>query len=802
MTVVPGQADLTETVVYSNNPVVVSGTITYIDDTTGVTLDQDSLPSGEVGSKIKYTTADKITGYENQGYELVSNDFADGTQTYAKTGNDFVVHLKHKTQTITPNDPNPVTPGQPINPNDPNSPVYPTETDRDNLVKDATQTIHYVGAGADTPADNTVTQKDAFTRTVTIDKVTGKVLSTSDWEGTKTFDTVDTPVVDGYHADKKVAGGLTATPDNPDVEETVTYAPNGKLVPVDPNGTPIPGADTPTYPTDPNDPTKVVPNEPIPDVPGYTPVDPSPVTPNDPGKDTPVPYVQVVTGTIKYIDDTTGKTLSSSDLPSGKVSSKINYTTADKIQSYEDQGYELVSNNFADGTQTYAKEGNDFVVHLKHKTQTITPNDPTPVTPGQPINPNDPDSPVYPTDANRNNLVKDASQTIHYVGAGDKTPTDKVQTQKDAFTRTVTIDKVTGEVISMSDWEGTKTFGTEDTPVIDGYHADKKVAGGLTATPDNPNVEETVTYAPNGKLVPVDPNGNPIPGADTPTYPTDPNDPTKVVPNEPIPDVPGYTPVDPSPITPADPGKDTPVPYKQNQYGLTEKFVDEDGNELLPSVDKGSSYKSGDGFDVTGDAKVINGYVLVKQDNTKGTFGNGDETATFIYKKIGKIIPVDPNGNPIPGADTPIYQNDPNDPTKVVPNEPIPEVPGYTPVDPSPITPADPTVDTPVPYTKKETPTTPNTPSTPTTPTTPSTPTTPGEPTTPVTPTEQPQTPASPAGQGQAMPTSAKAEAAKVATLPQTGNDKNEATAAMGLGFAGIASMLALFGTRKKRRED
>ncbi|MCC4380199.1 mucin-binding protein, partial [Limosilactobacillus reuteri] len=137
------------------------------------------------------------------------------------------------------------------------------------------------------------------------------------------------------------------------------------------------------------------------------------------------------------------KTLSSSDLPSGKVGSKINYITADKIKSYEDQGFELVSNNFADGTQTYAKEGNDFVVHLKHKTKTITPNDPTPVTPGQPINPNDPNSPLYPTDADRNNLVKDATQTIHYVGAGDKTPTDNVVTQKAAFTRTVTIDKVT-----------------------------------------------------------------------------------------------------------------------------------------------------------------------------------------------------------------------------------------------------------------------------------------------------------------------------------------------------------------------
>ncbi|MDC2843045.1 mucin-binding protein [Limosilactobacillus mucosae] len=924
--VTPGQADTTVTVTYSNNQ--VSGTIKYIDDTTGVELDSDTLPTGKVGSKINYTTENKIKSYEDQGYELVSSDFTDGSQVYEKEGNDFVVHLKHKTQTITPNDPNPVTPGEPINPDDPNSPVYGEETNRKNLVKDASQTIHYVGAGDDTPADNVVTQKDAFTRTVTIDKVTGKVLSYTDWTGEKTFNTVDTPVVEGYHADKKAAGGLTATVDNPDVEETVTYAPNGKLVPVDPNGTPIPGADTPTYPTDPNDPTKVVPNEPIPDVPNWTPVDPSPVTPSNPGEDTPVPYKQVVSGTIKYVDDTTGKTLSSEDLPEGTVGSKINYTTEDKIKSYEDQGYELVSSDFTDGSQVYEKDGNDFVVHLKHKTQTITPNDPTPVTPGQPINPSDPDSPVYPTDTDRGNLVKDASQTIHYVGAGEDTPADNVVTQKDAFTRTVTIDKVTGEVLSYTDWTGEKTFNNVDTPVVDGYHADKKVAGGLTATVDNPDVEETVTYAPNGKLIPVDPNGTPIPGADTPTYPTDPNDPTKVVPNEPIPDVPNWTPVDPSPVTPANPGedtpvpytqnqygltekfvdedgnelspsvnkgssyksgdgfdvtgdakvingyvlvkqdntkgtfgngdetatfiykkigkiipvdpngnpipgadtpiyqndpddptkvvpneptpevpgytpstpsvtpedptKDTPVPYTQNQYGLTEKFVDEDGNELSPSVNKGSSYKNGDGFDVTGDAKVINGYVLVKQDNTKGTFGNGDETATFIYKKIGKIIPVDPNGNPIPGADTPIYQNDPNDPTKVIPNEPIPEVPSYTPVDPSPITPADPTVDTPVPYTKNETPTTPTTP------------TTPGEPTTPVTPAEpaQPQTPAAPAGQGQATPTSAKTEAAKQATLPQTGNDKNEATAAMGLGFAGVASMLALFGTRKKRRED
>ena len=1247
--VTPDQDDTTVTVTYSNNQ--VSGTIKYVDDTTGVELDSDPLPSGEIGSLINYTTKDKIKGYENQGYELVSNDFTDGSQVYEKTGNNFVVHLKHATKTITPNDPNPVTPGQPINPNDPNSPVYPTDVDRKNLVKDATQTIHYVGAGDDTPADDPKVQKDAFTRTVTIDKVTGKVLSTSDWQGSNTFGTEDTPVVDGYHADKKTAGGLTATVDNPDVEETVTYTPNGKLIPVDENGTPIPGTDTPTYTTDPDDPTKVL-NPTVPSVDGWKPKDNQPgdsITPKGPGEDTKVPYVQVVSGTIKYVDDTTNATLDQAPLPEGEVGTKINYTTADKIKNYQDlgyelvsndftdgsqvyektgndfivhlkhatktitpedpatpgdpinpkgnaeypngvakddltetvkrtinyvddqgkpvngspdgtssyvqtvtfkrtavvdkvtgkllgydtnndgqvdttdaerawspardefaevasktpaevgfthvdrptvashvvlpgdqdatvtvvyskdslavagtiqyiddttgalldekalpegevgakinyttadkiknyqdlgyelvsnnfsdgtqtyakagndfvvhlkhatktitpedpatpgqpinpkgnaeypngvakddltdtvtrtinyvdadgnpvkggpngettikqtvtfkraavidkvtgqllgyntnndgqvdttdaerawspmhgefdevesktpaevgylhvdrpkvnvygvvpgdqdivekvvysndpmvvagtiqyiddttgvlldedvlpegevgtkisyttadkiknyenKGYELVSNNFTDGAQTYSKDGNDFVVHLKHKTQTITPNDPDLVTPGEPINPNDPNSPVYPPATARENLIKAATQTIHYVGAGDQTPADKVQTKEDAFTRTVTIDKVTGKVLSTSDWQGSETFGTENTPVVDGYHADKKTAGGLTATVADPNVEETVTYTPNAKIVPVDPNGNPIPGADTPTYPTDPTDPTKVVPNEPIPDVPGYTPVDPSPITPTDPGKDTPVPYTQNQYGLTEQFVDEDGNELSPSVSKGSSYKYGDAFDVTGDAKVINGYVLVKQENTKGTFGNGDETAKFVYKKLGRIIPVDPNGNPIPGADTPIYQNDPNDPSKVVPNEPTPTVPGYTPSTPS-VTPADPTKDTPVPYTKNETPTNPSEPTTPANPTNPSEPTAPGTPTNPTEP--------SPAVPGQTTPANQQAASSasedKSATLPQTGNDQNETAAAAGLGLAGLSSLLALFGTRKKRHED
>ena len=580
-----------------------------------------------------------------------------------------------------------------------------------------------------------------------------------------------------------------------------------------------------------------------------------------------------VTRTIEYYDSVTGE-----PIPSNLESTVTQTATLTRNKIYDDQnnfiGYGTVS---ADGSsytiddswkvdaQTWTQQDSADLsdygytapdrasvaavtvdgdttnvtekVYYGHQTVLVTPENPG--TPGEPINPNDPNSPVYGEETDRKNLVKDASQTIHYVGAGDDTPADNVVTQKDAFTRTVTIDKVTGKVLSYTDWTGEKTFNTVDTPVVQGYHADKKTAGGLTATVDNPDVEETVTYAPNGKLVPVDPDGNPIPGADTPTYPTDPNDPTKVVPNEPIPDVPGYTPVDPSPVTPTNPGEDTPVPYTKDEtpaakYGLTEKFVDEDGNELSPSVNKGTDYKTGDKYDVTKDAKVITGYVLVKTTDVTGTFTDSDKTAVFTYKKIGKIVPVDPKGNPIPGADTPTYKNDPDDPSKVVPNEPTPDVPGYK-TDVPNVTPEDPTKDTPVPYTQDGKGETPSTPEGPTTPSNPEVPTSPEEPSTPDTPEvpSQPQEPASPSGQKPSQPakpaspsgqkpsqpakpatpkqttftpnsgkkTPAQGKTATASQLPQTGADEEKASllSAVGLGAIALASLFGLLGGKKRK---
>ena len=799
----------------------VTRTINYVDSVTG-----EAIPSELEPSVIQTATLTRSVIYDDQGnrigYGTVSEDgtsytlddswkVADQTWTeqksadlsdYGYTAPDRAsvaavtvngkttnvtekVYYGHQTTPVTPTDPK--TPGEPINPK--GDVPYPDGVSKDDLTSTVKRTINYVdedGNKVNGSPDGTSSyeQTAEFTRTAIVDKVTGKILG---------YDTNNDGKVDTESADR-------------------AWLPISKTLEA------VKSAD----------PSSV----------GYDNVDISNVsslvvTPGQGDTTVTVTYSNnQVSGTIKYIDDTTHVILDSANLPTGKVGSIINYTTADKIKSYEDQGYELVSNDFTDGSQVYKKTGNDFVVYLKHKTQTITPNDPNPVTPGEPINPNDPNSPVYGEETDRKNLVKDASQTIHYVGAGDKTPADNVVTQKDAFTRTVTIDKVTGKVLSYTDWQGEKTFNTVDTPVVDDYHADKKVAGGLTATVNNPDVEETVTYSPNGKLVPVDPNGTPIPGVDTPTYPTDPNDPTKVVPNEPIPDVPGWNPVDPSPVTPTNPGEDTPVPYAKKEtpevkYSLTEKFVDEDGNELLPSVNKGTDYKTGDSYDVTKDAKVVEGYVLVKTTDTTGTFTDSDKTAVFTYKKVGKIVPVDPNGNEIPGADTPSYKNDPDDPTKVVPNEPTPEVPGWT-TDVPNVTPEDPTKDTPVPYAKKTIPSTPEVPSTPGTPSTPEVPSTPDTPSTPEVPStpdkpevpSQPQKPVTPSVQNNPTPvnptttpaspkqttltgkqTPAPSKTVTANQLPQIGADKEKATllSALGLGLVTLTSLLGLLGDKKRK---
>lgn len=74
--------------------------------------------------------------------------------------------------------------------------------------------------------------------------------------------------------------------------------------------------------------------------------------------------------------------------------------------------------------------------------------------------------------------TKPVTETVHYVGAGNQTPKDHVQTSK--WTRTLTVDQVTGKLVKNgkydTDWSipagSMKSYAEVDTPAVTGYTAD------------------------------------------------------------------------------------------------------------------------------------------------------------------------------------------------------------------------------------------------------------------------------------------------------------------------------------------
>lgn len=183
---------------------------------------------------------------------------------------------------------------------------------------------------------------------------------------------------------------------------------------------------------------------------------------------------------------------------------------------------------------------------------------------------------------------------------------------------------------------------------------------------------------------------------------------------------------------------------------------------------------------------------------------------------------MDPNSKPIPGANTPTYTTDPKDPTKVL-NPTLPRIDGWQPKDKQPgdsITPNDPGKDTPVIYVEKpQKPVMPVIPEQPRTPNQPDNSKQPSKPTitdqpndsivlnnakhlAALTPRDQSQDISAVPGDSKQRATVSNSVAAvseKETTLPQTGNDKNQAEAAMGLGLTSLSTIMAMLGLKKRR---
>lgn len=527
-----------------------------------------------------------------------------------------------------------VVPASPSNPGEDTRVVYVAIVN--DVTKATKQTVTFQGAGDKTPAADV---KSDYTFAGKDNQATGKVT----WNETShTYGTVKVPVVNGYFADKAVAGGKTVTPDAPEATDTVTYKAFGKFVIVDENGNPIAGVSDTAYINDPNDPTKMIAvDKNLPIIPGYT-AKVVPATPGDLSSDTKVVYVKNdQKASVVYRDETSGSTLETVAL-AGKSGEAVNYSTAERIKHYQDLGYVLVTDGYPAGANFDLDSTVDQTWTVSFKRVALDFNPDNAHEPGTPIYPNQPNGPKWPA---KDAYLKDVTYTVHYASkdSNAKLPADSVQ--KAQWKRSLTLDSVTGDILTAGEWKADKTkFDLVITPMVNGYFADKGRVASQDVTMDSK--VETVTYTKFGKIIAVDEKGNPISGVEAVTYTNDPNDPTKAAMTL-VPEVKGYK-ADKTSVTPSNPGEDTKVVYKvvnaepakpavNKEVGtIVVIYRDEYGNQIkMPLVITNSV---GSEVNVHGDRYIYrNGvkYELIRQEGkSTDKMTEGQTVVTYIYRKV------------------------------------------------------------------------------------------------------------------------------------------------------------------------
>ena len=312
--------------------------------------------------------------------------------------------------------------------------THTSATDENADQKTVTETIHYVYEN-NWPAQPDYTAAVTFKRGYTTDNVTGKVVSYDPWTidgkqaDSKTFAAVTSPAVEGYTPNHKQINEFTVTPDSKDIVKTVVYV-------------------------------------------------------GDPQE------AQAI-----FYDETTGKEISNTrEIVNGKTDEAISFTKDpnEVVKELEKQGYVFDKDNannnvFVAGT-TYDKNSEVhqyFKYYFTHATTIVTPDNPK--TPADVL----PDNPGknYPSGVAKDDLNKTVTRTINITTPDGKTQTI---TQKAEFTRSATVDEVTGEV-TYGPWSKNVVLESVDVPNIPGYVPSASVPE-ITVTPNDQDMTINITY--------------------------------------------------------------------------------------------------------------------------------------------------------------------------------------------------------------------------------------------------------------------------------------------------------------------
>ena len=442
-----GAVDTVEVVTYVKD--AQKAIIKYVNEKGNVELSRDAV-AGKSGDAINYSTAAKISSYKRQGYELVNDGFTNSVNKNfdfdASVDQEFVVTLRERIEPIDPDKPTP-TPDKPVDPNDPDTPKWPDPV-KDIVNKETvTRTIHYVYEDGSKAKDD-VTETLYFKRFAYVNLVTGHVEYRQWTSNDRTFDSVLTPTIKGYTADKNMIPAVTGVePTAPDIEETVTYV---------------------------KDAQKAI-----------------------------IKYVNEKGNVELSRDEVLGK---SGDAINYSTATKI---SSYKRQGYElvSDGFTSASNKNFDFDTAFDQE---FTVVLRERIEPIDPDKPTP-TPDKPVDPNDPDTPKWPDPVKDIVNKDDVTRTVKYVYEdGSKAKEDVSETLR--FKRFAYVNLVTGHIDYRPWTTTDDTFDAVTSPVIKGYTADKLVVPAVSGVQAGAaDTVEVVTYVKDAQkaiIKYVNENGN------------------------------------------------------------------------------------------------------------------------------------------------------------------------------------------------------------------------------------------------------------------------------------------------------
>ena len=715
----------------------------------------DTGDTGKPFTKSADVTA-TIESLKAKGYTVVENNYpTDGKfDADAKTNQEYKVLVTVKPITVTPNDSTP-EPNKPIDPNNPTGPKWTPELIKeleDGRKEEVKRTIKYVYVDG-TKAADTKEETKKFTRSATINPITGKI-TFGDWSPAQTFEAVTSPEIKNYTPNKATVPASEVTATAEDINETVVYT--TKPITLDPS-----------KPADPNKP--VDPNS------NVTPK-PDDKVPNDPKGRTykELGLIEEVTHTVHYkladgsdagipdnVQTLTFTRTADLDPVTGAISNfgdwkaKDNDTTIDAVTTPNKPGYVASAAKSTERTEVKAtdKDSEETIIYrklgsyvpvipegvtppantdltpkpyenptnedpTKPGTPTETPVVPyipgtTPVGPdGKPLTPKDPNDPTkgyevpkVPEDPTQNTTityVKDGSQValVHFI-------------------------KADGTAVHVSVAEAGDTGKAIKTTNIDNVKAELEAKGYEVVLPTDPayTAERVAFYADaNRTFDDKDDKGDS--GVSQVYY---------VIVKEGISPIDPDKPLDPNnPNTTPKPGDKVPGDPKQRTYeqlGLLDevnrtidyRYANTDkveeakrGQEAAATVEQKLRYsRKGDLNKVTGEitytsdwtkpqtlaevvSPVIEGYVAdikaaEKVENV--AHDAADSVVNVVYSPLGKYVPKVPEGFEVPNIDKPQYPNDPTDPTKPgTPTTVIPHIPGTTPKDPNgnPLKPVDP----------------------------------------------------------------------------------------------------------------